>query len=73
LLHNFRPSEKFNTWRNHQRYSDSTKNRNQISREDCRQQINMEAAYIQGTKTSQNHHQIIKLATRQKIKSSDWK
>jgi hypothetical protein len=33
----------------------------------------MEAAYSQETKTNQYHHQTIKLATRQKIKSSDWK
>jgi hypothetical protein len=46
-------------------------NRNQISREDYRQQINMEAAYSQETKTSQHHHQTIKLAIRQEIKSSD--
>jgi hypothetical protein len=29
----------------------------------------MEAAYTQETKTNQHHHQTIKLATRQKIKS----
>jgi hypothetical protein len=34
---------------------------------------NAEAAYNQETKTSQHHHQTIKLATRQKIKSSDGK
>jgi hypothetical protein len=45
--------------------------RNQISRDDYRQQIDMEAAYSQETKTSQHHHQTIKLATGQKIKSSD--
>jgi hypothetical protein len=47
------------------------KNRNQISWDDYTQQINMEAAYSQETKTSQHHHQTIKLATRKKIKSSD--
>jgi hypothetical protein len=47
------------------------KYRNQISRDDYRQQINMDAAYSQETKTNQHHHQTIKLATRQKIKSSD--
>jgi hypothetical protein len=31
----------------------------------------MEAAYSQETKPNQHHHQTIKLATRQKIKSSD--
>jgi hypothetical protein len=46
------------------------KNRNQISRDDYRQQINMEAAYSQEMKLSQHHNQTIKLATRQKIKSS---
>jgi hypothetical protein len=46
------------------------KNRDKISRDDYRQQINMEAAYSQETKTSQHHHQTIKLATRQKIKSN---
>jgi hypothetical protein len=35
---------------------------NQISRDDYRQQINMEAAYSQETKTSQHHNQTIKLA-----------
>jgi hypothetical protein len=55
----------------HKRYSNSTKNRNQISQDFYRQQINMEAAYSQETKTNQHHHQTIKLATRQKIKSSD--
>jgi hypothetical protein len=33
--------------------------------------VHMEAAYSQETKTSQHHYQTIKLATRQKIKSSD--
>jgi hypothetical protein len=47
------------------------KNRNQISQDDYRQQINMEAAYNQETKRSQHHNQTIKLATRQKIKSGD--
>jgi hypothetical protein len=35
--------------------------------------INIEEAYSQETKTSQHHHQTIKLATWQKIKSSEWK
>jgi hypothetical protein len=47
------------------------KYRNQISRDHYRQQINMEAAYSQETKTSQHHHHSIKLATRQKIKYSN--
>jgi hypothetical protein len=38
-----------------------------------RQQINIEAAYSQETKTIQHHLQTIKLATRLKIKSNDWK
>jgi hypothetical protein len=33
----------------------------------------MEAAYSQEKKTSQHHHQAIKLAARQKIKSGDLK
>jgi hypothetical protein len=52
-------------------FSNSTKYRNQISRDDYRQQIDMEAAYSRETKTSQHHHQTITQATRQKIKSSD--
>jgi hypothetical protein len=43
-----------------------------LSRDDYRQQINMKAAYSHETKTSQ-HHQTIKLVTRQKIKSGDQK
>jgi hypothetical protein len=50
-----------------QRYSNSTKYKNQISRDEYRQQMNMEAAYSQETKRNQHHHQTIKLATRQKI------